>query len=43
MRDVLVTENIVGSEMESLKNRFDVAFEPEMWSTLDRLQEGDDR
>jgi phosphoglycerate dehydrogenase-like enzyme len=39
MRDVLVTENIVGSEMESLKGRFDVAFEPEIWSTPDRLQE----
>ena len=39
MRDVLVTENIVGSEMESLKSLFDVAFEPEMWSTPDRLQE----
>jgi len=39
MRDVLVTENIVGSEMESLRSRFDVAFEPEMWSTPDRLQE----
>ncbi len=39
MRDVLVTENIVGSEMESLKGRFDVAFEPELWSTPERLQE----
>jgi len=39
MRDVLVTENIVGSEMESLKGRFDVAFEPELWRTPERLQE----
>jgi D-3-phosphoglycerate dehydrogenase len=39
MRDVLVTENIVGSEMESLRGRYDVAFEPELWRTPDRLQE----
>jgi D-3-phosphoglycerate dehydrogenase len=39
MRDVLVTENIVGSEMESLKGRFDVAFEPELWRTPERLPE----
>jgi D-3-phosphoglycerate dehydrogenase len=39
MRDVLVTENIAGSEMESLKGRFDVAFEPELWSSPERLQE----
>ena len=39
MRDVLVTENIVGSEMDSLKGRFDVAFEPELWRTPERLQE----
>jgi D-3-phosphoglycerate dehydrogenase len=39
MRDVLVTENIVGSDMESLKGRFDVAFEPELWGTPERLQE----
>jgi D-3-phosphoglycerate dehydrogenase len=39
MRDVLVTENIVGSAMESLKGRFDVALEPELWSTPERLQE----
>lgn len=39
MRDVLVTENIAGSDMESLKNRFDVAFEPDLWRTPERLQE----
>jgi D-3-phosphoglycerate dehydrogenase len=37
MRDVLVTESIVGSEMESLKSHLDVVFEPDLWSTPDRL------
>jgi D-3-phosphoglycerate dehydrogenase len=31
MRDVLVTENIAGDEMEALKRHFDVAFEPNLW------------
>lgn len=38
MRDVLVTENIAGLEMEVLKNTFDVVFEPELWKSPDRLQ-----
>jgi D-3-phosphoglycerate dehydrogenase len=38
MGDVLVTENIVGSGMESLKSLFDVVVEPDLWSTPDRLQ-----
>jgi len=38
VRDVLVTENIVGSEMESLKSRFDVAFEPELWRSPENLR-----
>ncbi|MCL4477335.1 MAG: hydroxyacid dehydrogenase [Nitrospirae bacterium] len=37
MRDVLVTENIVGSEMETLKNDFDVVFEPDLWKSPARL------
>src|SRR3954471_18683780 len=31
MRDVLVTENIAGDEMEALKRHFDVALEPNLW------------
>ncbi|MCL5237822.1 MAG: hydroxyacid dehydrogenase [Nitrospirae bacterium] len=37
MRDVLVTENVTGPEMEVLKKNFDVAFEPELWKSPDRL------
>lgn len=39
MRDVLVTESIVGSGMESLKGRFDVAFEPDLWKSPEKLKE----
>jgi D-3-phosphoglycerate dehydrogenase len=39
MRDVLVTENITGSEMETLRNHFDVVFEPELWKSPARLKE----
>ncbi len=39
MRDVLVTENIVGPEMELLKDRFDVIFEPDLWKSPAMLKE----
>jgi D-3-phosphoglycerate dehydrogenase / 2-oxoglutarate reductase len=38
MRDILVTENIAGSEMELLKKNFDVAFEPEMWKSPEKIK-----
>src|SRR3954447_21184533 len=38
MRDVLVTENIAGDEMEALKRHFDVAFEPHLWKDAATLQ-----
>src|SRR5881227_2327420 len=37
MRDVLVSENIAGAEMEALKKRFDVAFEPLLWKEQETL------
>src|SRR5262245_19555147 len=37
MRDVLVTENVVGAEMDALKRSFDVAFEPELWKSPEKL------
>ncbi len=38
MRDILVTENIAGSEMDLLRKNFDVAFEPEMWKSPEKLK-----
>jgi D-3-phosphoglycerate dehydrogenase len=38
MRDVLVTENVVGAEMDALKKAFDVTFEPEMWKSPEKLK-----
>jgi D-3-phosphoglycerate dehydrogenase len=40
MPDVLVTENIVGSPMDSLRRDFDVQFDPELWNDPDRLGRG---
>src|SRR5690349_3254061 len=37
MRDVLVTENIAGEEMEALKRDFDVEFAPELWKSPEKL------
>jgi D-3-phosphoglycerate dehydrogenase len=37
MRDVLVTENIAGDEMEALKKRFDVVVEPQLWKVQETL------
>ena len=39
MRDVLVSENIAGEEMEALKRAFDVAFEQELWKSQEKLLE----
>ena len=37
MPDVLVTENIVGSPMDSLRSELDVLFDPDLWSDPGRL------
>ena len=39
MSKILVTENIVGKQMEILKMSFDVRFEPELWKIPDKLKE----
>ena len=39
MPKILVTENIVGEQMEILKRSFDVRFEPELWKSPDTLAE----
>jgi D-3-phosphoglycerate dehydrogenase len=37
MRDVLVSENITGDAMDALKRHHDVAFEPELWKSQEKL------
>lgn len=37
MPDILITENIIGEEMEKLRQRFDSVFEPELWREPGRL------
>jgi len=37
MPDVLITENIIGEEMDKLRQRFDTVFERELWKEPDRL------
>jgi D-3-phosphoglycerate dehydrogenase len=39
MRDILVTENVAGEEMDALKRAFDVAFEPDLWRTPQKVRE----
>ncbi|MBM3334698.1 hypothetical protein FJY63_08560, partial [Candidatus Sumerlaeota bacterium] len=39
MPDILVTENIVGSPMKSLRADFAVAFEPDLWKNPARLSD----
>src|SRR5437867_862530 len=39
MPDILVTENIAGAEMDKLRKSFDVAYEPALWKTPERLFE----
>lgn len=38
MPDVLITENIIGAEMDALRASFDCTFEPELWKQPDKLQ-----
>src|SRR4051812_12256668 len=37
MRDVLVTENIAGEEMDALKRAFDVSLDPQLWKDREKL------
>jgi len=38
MNDILVTEEIVGSDMDALKAAFAVTYEPELWKSPDKLR-----
>lgn len=38
MPDVLISENIIGEEMDQLRQRFDCVFEPLLWKEPDRLR-----
>lgn len=38
MPDILVSENVAGPEMDDLKSRFDVVFDPELWKDPDKLR-----
>ena len=37
MPDVLITENILGAEMDALRNTFDCTFAPDLWKQPDEL------
>ncbi len=37
MPDVLITENIVGAQMDVLRAKFDCTFEPDLWKSSDKL------
>ncbi len=39
MRDILVTENIAGEEMDALMRAFDVAWEPELWKSPEKIRQ----
>ncbi len=39
MPDVLITENIIGEEMDQLRQSFDAVFEPDLWKQPDKLRE----
>ena len=39
MSKILVTDNIIGKQMEILKKSFDVRFDPELWKSPDKLKE----
>ena len=39
MRDVLVSENITGPAMDELRASLDVAFEPDLWKSPEKLRE----
>lgn len=36
--DIVVSENVTGPAMDALRSEFDVAFEPELWSDVNRLR-----
>lgn len=38
MHDVLITENILGAEMDALHTQFDCTFEPDLWQHPEALQ-----
>jgi D-3-phosphoglycerate dehydrogenase len=39
MPDILITENIIGEEMDALRRNFDAVFDPDLWKRPDRLRE----
>src|SRR5690606_5787620 len=39
MTDILITEAIDGPELDALRHKYEVAFEPELWKTPQRLRE----
>jgi D-3-phosphoglycerate dehydrogenase len=39
MPRILVSENITGKEMDALRERFDVAWEPDLWKSPQKLRE----
>nr|MBP6823882.1 hypothetical protein [Acidobacteriota bacterium] len=38
MADILITENIVGEEMDRLRQSCDAVFEPELWKEPEKLK-----
>ena len=39
MPRIVVSENVAGSEMDSLKQQFQVVFEPELWKSPQQLRD----
>jgi D-3-phosphoglycerate dehydrogenase len=39
MPDILITENIVGDEMDALRRRFDTHFDPDLWKQPENLRD----
>jgi D-3-phosphoglycerate dehydrogenase len=37
MPDILITENIIGEEMDKLRRSFDVVFEPDLWKQPEKI------
>jgi D-3-phosphoglycerate dehydrogenase len=37
MPDILITENIIGEEMDALRRSFDAVFDPDLWKKTDEL------
>src|SRR5574341_1787776 len=38
MPDVLITENIIGEEMDALRRNFDAVFDPDLWKQPEKLR-----